>query len=135
MKKNKNWRNKQPWTLTCTLVLQAMSSPLNYYFWSKPIGFPFKMMPCKLNNNLICLCPESLFKGLGTNLKLLTNRNVRFHLTLLLGALSKVVIRIIFWFNVFGIFHSSTGLWPSNQTYQLLLKYFSLYNFNKKYSI
>ncbi len=46
-------------------------------------------MPCKLNHNIICLGPKSLFKRLGTNLKLLTNRNVRFHLTLLLGALFK----------------------------------------------
>jgi hypothetical protein len=135
VKKIKNWKNEQPWTLICTFILQTMSSLLNYYFWSKPIGFPFKMMPCKLNHNIICLGPKSLFKCLGTNLKLLTNRNVRFHLTLLLGALFKVVIKIIFWFNVLGIFHSSTSVRPSNQTYRLLSKCFSLYNLNKKYSI
>jgi hypothetical protein len=38
-------------------------------------GFPFKMMPYKLNHNLICLDFRPLFKSFETNLKLLTNRN------------------------------------------------------------
>jgi hypothetical protein len=58
------------------------------------IGFPSKMMPCKLNHNLISLGPESLSKSLGTNSKLLFNRNARFHWTLLLGPLFKVALRI-----------------------------------------
>jgi hypothetical protein len=52
-------------------------------------------MPCKPNHNLICLSPESLSKGLGTNLKLLTNRNAQFHWTLLLGALSTVALSVV----------------------------------------
>jgi hypothetical protein len=52
-------------------------------------------MPCKLNHNLICLSPEPLSKGLGTILKLLTNRNAQFHWTLLLGPLSKVALSVV----------------------------------------
>jgi hypothetical protein len=51
-------------------------------------------MPCKLNQNLICLYPEPLSKGLETNLKLLMNKNARFHWTLLLGPLSKVALSL-----------------------------------------
>jgi len=40
-----------------------------------PIGFPFKMMPCKLNHNLICLNPGPSSKGLGKNLKFLIDKN------------------------------------------------------------
>jgi hypothetical protein len=50
-------------------------------------------MPCKLNHNLICLGLGSLSIGFETNLKLLTNRNVQFHWTLLLEPLSKVPLR------------------------------------------
>jgi hypothetical protein len=48
------------------------------------------MMPCKLNHNLIHLGLGPSSKGLGTNLKFLTNKKARFHWTLFLGALSKV---------------------------------------------
>jgi hypothetical protein len=74
--KSKKWRIYQPWTLTYTLVFQTMSFPLSSFFCFGPIGFPSKMMPCKLNHNFICLGFGPLSKGLGTNLKLLTNRNV-----------------------------------------------------------
>ncbi len=94
MKKNKKQKNEQPQTLAYTLVLQTMSSPISSFFFSKPIGFPSKMMPCKLNHNLICLGLEFLSEGLGTNLKLLTNRNAQFHWTLLLGPLSKVALSV-----------------------------------------
>jgi hypothetical protein len=50
------------------------------------------MMPWKLKQNLNCLGLGPLFKGLGTNLKLLTNMNAQFHWTLLLGSLSKVTL-------------------------------------------
>jgi hypothetical protein len=94
MKKNKKQKNEQPQTLAYTLVLQTMSSPISSFYFSKPIGFPSKMMPCKLNHNLICLGLEFLSEGLGTNLKLLTNRNAQFHWTLLLGPLSKVALSV-----------------------------------------
>ncbi len=86
-KKTKKWA-----TLNSSfhLVLQSMSFPLCSFFWSGPIGFPSKMMSCKLNHNLICLGPLS--KDLGTNLKLLTKRNAQYHWTLLLGPLSKVAL-------------------------------------------
>jgi hypothetical protein len=50
------------------------------------------MMSCKLNHNLICLGFGHLSKGLGTNLKFVTNKNVQFHWPLLLGPLSKVAL-------------------------------------------
>jgi hypothetical protein len=65
-----------------------------FFFWFGPIGFPSKMMPCRLNHTLICLGPKALFKCLGTNLKLLTNRNVQFHWTLLFGPLFKVALKL-----------------------------------------
>ncbi len=37
-----------------------------FIFWSKPIGFPSKMMPCRLNYNLIYLGIGSFFKSFGT---------------------------------------------------------------------
>jgi len=55
--------------------------------WSGPVGSPSKTMPCKLNHNLICLGHVPSSKGLATN------RNVQFHWTLLLGAMSKVVLK------------------------------------------
>jgi hypothetical protein len=79
MEKNKKERNEQPWTLPYTLVFQTISSPLSFFFWYGSIGFPSKMMPCKLNHNLICLGLGPSSEGLGINLKLLTNRNVQFH--------------------------------------------------------
>ncbi len=53
-------------------------------------------MSYKLNHNLICLDPGSLSKDLGTNLKLLIDRNAQFHWTLLLGPFSKVALSMIF---------------------------------------
>jgi len=75
-----------------------MSSPFSFFLvrtnW---VSFQSdsKMMPCKLNNHLICLDPEPMSKSLATNLRLLTNKNAQFHWTLLLGPLSKVTLR--FW--------------------------------------
>jgi hypothetical protein len=106
VRKNKKPRNEQPLTLSYTLVLQTMSSYLSWFFLSGPIDFPSKMMPCKLNHNLICLGPESLSKSLGTNLKLLTNKNTRFHWTLLFGPLSKVALM----FSILFICEIRTGI-------------------------
>jgi hypothetical protein len=53
-KKNKQ-RNEQLWTLDYTLVLQTRSSPKHKFFFlflSESIGFPSKMMPCKLKTQL-----------------------------------------------------------------------------------
>ncbi len=68
-KKSKIWRNEQPWTLTYTLSLQTMGSTLSYFFGFGLIDFPSKMMPCKINHNLICLDLEPLSEGLGTKFK------------------------------------------------------------------
>jgi hypothetical protein len=94
VKKNKN-EKRATLDLGYILVLQTMSSPSTFlffvfFFGFGPLSFPSKMMPCRLQHNLIFLGPGSLFIGLGINLKLLTNRNVRFDWTLLLGPLSKV---------------------------------------------
>jgi hypothetical protein len=87
-------KNEQPWTLAYTLVLHTMSFPWSCFFWFGPIGFPSKMMPCRLNHNLICLGPRPLSKVLGTSLKLLTNRNAWFHWAPVLGPLFKVALKI-----------------------------------------
>jgi len=51
-----------------------LSLKLFFFFWGPDqLGFPSKMMPCRLNHNLTCLGPGPLAKGLGTNVKLLTN--------------------------------------------------------------
>jgi hypothetical protein len=89
-KKQKNKKKKDP-SLHFVSPNHELS-PLSSLFRSRPIGFPSKMMPCKLNHNLICFDLEPLSKGLGTNLKLLTNRKNQFHWTLLLGPLVKVAI-------------------------------------------
>jgi len=64
MKKNNKQKHEQPWTLTYTLVLQTMGSPLSSFFFvcSKPIGLPSKMMPCKQNHKWICIGLGPLFK-------------------------------------------------------------------------
>jgi hypothetical protein len=87
-------KNEQPWILAYNLIFQTMSSLWSSFFGSGLIGSPSKMMSCKLNHNLICLGPRPSSKVLGTNLKLLTNRNAWFHKTLLLAALSKVTLRL-----------------------------------------
>jgi hypothetical protein len=43
---------------------------------------------------LICPGLEPLSRGLGTNLKLLTNKIVRFHWTSFFGPLSKVALGV-----------------------------------------
>ncbi len=92
MKKKKN-KNKETSNLGPQFITLVLQITLNICFWSGPIDFPSKMVPCKLNHNLICLCPGPLSKGLETNLKLLTNKNTQFHWTLLLGALYKVALK------------------------------------------
>jgi hypothetical protein len=72
-----------------------MSSLWSSFFWSGLLDFPSKTMSCKLNHNLICLGPHPSSKVLGTNLKLLTNRNAWFHRTLLLAALCKVALTLV----------------------------------------
>jgi hypothetical protein len=87
--KKKNKEISKPSTLAYTMNLFY-----TLLIWSGPLGFPSKICQGQIHN-LIChgLGPSSI--GLGTNLKLLTNRNARFHWTLLLGPLSKVVLTCI----------------------------------------
>jgi len=67
LKKNKKWRNEQCQTLAYTLVLQSMSSPLSFLFWSIQIDFPSKVMLCRLNHNLFCFGLGALFRGCFEN--------------------------------------------------------------------
>ncbi len=91
--KKKTKKNEQPW-LALTLWFSKPWDALEALFvWFGPNGFPSKTMPCKLNHNLICLGPILSSKALATDLKLLINRNVQFHWTLLLGAMSKVTLK------------------------------------------
>jgi hypothetical protein len=95
--KKKKQTNKQTWTLAYTLVLQIMSFPVSSFSWSGSIDFPSKMIPCKLNHNLICFGLGVLLKSLETGSKLLTNRNAQFHWTLLLEPLFNVALKLIFY--------------------------------------
>ncbi len=118
MKKNKKQRNEQPWTLAYTSILLKLSFKL--FFLSRPIGFPSKMMPCKQNHNLICLCHGPLFKGLGTNLKLLTTRNVQFHWTLVPGPLSTMAL-LLFYFSQISF---SIGFFPNSPPPPKIYRFF-----------
>jgi len=91
--KRTNNNNKEMSNLGPSFTTLVLRITLNFCFWSGPIDFPFKMVPFKLNHNLICLCPGVLSKYLWTNLKLLTNKNTQFHWTLLLGGLYKVALK------------------------------------------
>jgi hypothetical protein len=89
-KNSKKWTNLDP-SLNFDSSNHELSCKL-VFFGSRSISSPSKMMPCKLNHNLICLHPGPLSKNLGTNLKFLTNKNAWFHWTLLHGPLSKVTL-------------------------------------------
>jgi hypothetical protein len=106
----KQWKRKKmkKWaTFHLSLHFGSPNNVLSFklFFLVQTNWFPSKMMPCKLNQNLICLDPEPLCKGVETNLKLLTNRNAWFHWTLLLGVLSKVALSLHVlcqtWFSLF----------------------------------
>jgi hypothetical protein len=94
---HKIWATRGKEALDPSLHFGSPNHELSFklFFWFGPIGVPSKMMPCRLNHNLIRLGLGPLSKGLGTNLNLLTNRNAPFHWTLLLGPLSKVALRLI----------------------------------------
>ncbi len=92
--KEKKQKNKEMKNLGSQLTLWFSKSPSSSFSWFEPIGFPCKIMPCKLNHNLICLGLEPSSKGLEANLKFLTNRNVRFHWTLFFEPLFKVALSI-----------------------------------------
>jgi hypothetical protein len=59
----KKWIN-----LNLNLHFGSPNHELSYFFWSGPIGFPSKLMACKLNHDLICLHPGALSEDLETNL-------------------------------------------------------------------
>ncbi len=66
-----------------------------FVFWSKPIHFPSKMVPCRfsLDLPLFGLGPSS--KGHGFNLWHSSNRIPLFHLTLNLKHSSKVALGLV----------------------------------------
>jgi len=90
-KKKKKQRNEQPWTLAYTLVLQKLNS-FKLWLLVQTNRFSLQNDAIKLNHNLICFSPEPSSKGLGTNVKLLTNTKAWCHWTLLLETLSKVAL-------------------------------------------
>ncbi len=93
-KRTKNKKNEEPLDLAYGLAVQTMRFRVSSFILFRPISFPSKIMPCKLNRNLNCLGPRPSSKGLGTNLKFLTNNNVRFHWTLLLGPLFNMTLKL-----------------------------------------
>jgi hypothetical protein len=118
VKKSKKWT-----TLDLNLHFGFPNYEFSFkvFFLSRTIGFPSKMMPCRLNYNLICLGLGSFSKSFGTNLKLLTNRNVRFHWTSFLGALSKVALNVTCatqhvlakLYNIYIYIYMNHKLWPN----------------------
>jgi len=95
--KTKNWVTLDP-RLHFGSPNHELSLKL-FFFLSRPIEFSSKMMACELNHNLIwfVLILDPCLKGLETNLKLLTNKNVQFHWTQLLKPFSKVAITKVMW--------------------------------------
>jgi hypothetical protein len=64
VKKNKK-KKKRPTLDIISLHFGSRNHELSFklfFFWSRPIDFPFKMMSYKLNHKLICLGPGSLSK-------------------------------------------------------------------------
>jgi hypothetical protein len=83
-----------PWSLAWFLVLQIRSSLLALFFGRSQLVFPPKQVSCRfsLNLPLFGLGPSS--KGLGTNLKLSTNKIAWIHWSLDLGPSSEVTLRV-----------------------------------------
>jgi hypothetical protein len=82
-----------PMTLACILVLQIMGSPFwLFFFLSKPINFPFKMVTCRFSLGFPLFGLGLSSKGYGCNLWLSSNTIALFHWTLNLGARSKVTL-------------------------------------------
>jgi hypothetical protein len=75
-KKTKKHNNEQPWILAYTLILQTLSSLVSFLFFGlDQLIFLPKTIPCKLNHDLIRLGPKLLSESLGTDLKILINKN------------------------------------------------------------
>jgi hypothetical protein len=77
-----NWILELDCTLVPSLILGSLKSGalhLGLFFgWNQLIFHP-KQVPCRCSLNLPLFGFGSLFKGLGTNLKLLTNKIVWIH--------------------------------------------------------
>ncbi len=89
-----NWSGK--WAVR-EKTLQIMSSPLSsffFFFGSKPIDFPSKMVPCmfRLDFPLVGLGSSSSQGGGGSNLWLSANRIALLHWTLDLRLSSEVAL-------------------------------------------
>jgi len=82
------------WSLAWLLVLQIKNSPSSIVFWFEPIDFLSKTGRFNFNLPLFGLGPS--FKGLGTNLKLWTNKIAWIHWSLDLGPSSKVAFKARF---------------------------------------
>ncbi len=82
-------------SLAWSLVLQIRSSPLieHCFFGPNQLIFPPKQVPCRFSLNLPLFGLGPSFKGLGTNLKLSTNKIAWIHWSLDLGPSSKVTLR------------------------------------------
>jgi len=63
----KQWK-KQPWILALHLGFPNHELSFELHFWSGPIEFLSKMVPCICNFNLASIGLRSSSKGLGSNL-------------------------------------------------------------------
>ncbi len=66
-----------------------------FVFWSIPIDFPSKMVPCRFRLDLPLFGLEPSSKGHGFNLLLSSNRIPLFHLTSNLKQSSKVAVSLV----------------------------------------
>jgi hypothetical protein len=83
-----------PWSLASFLVLQIRSSPFSTVFLGpNQLIFSPKQVPCRFSLNLPHLGLGPLSKGLGTKLKLSTNKIAWIHWSLDLGPSSKVTLK------------------------------------------
>ncbi len=83
------------WILELDLGFSNHELSFEFVFWSKPIDFPSKMVPCRfsLNLPLVGLGPSS--KGYGSDLWFSANSIALFHWILDLGPSSKVALSFV----------------------------------------
>jgi hypothetical protein len=86
MEKNQEWKNEQP--LDPSLHFGFPNHELPFKFCLNQLGFPSKMMPCRLHHNLICFGPRPL----GVGMVRWTNFGVAGVFFFVVGVIARVCI-------------------------------------------
>ncbi len=91
-----NWILESDCTLVPSLILGSPNQELSLalFFGPNQLIFPPKQVPCRFCLNLPLFDLGPLSKGLGTNLKLSTNKIAWIHWSLDLGPSSKVALSL-----------------------------------------